>query len=220
MDNIRPLRTEDDYDWALAEIARYFDDQPAAGSAEGDRFEVLATLIEAYEDRHYPISAPDPVSAIRAHMEMAGLKQSALAGVLGSAPRASEILSRPPRADHGHGGQAPRCLAYPRRRADQALPSGGGRERARFGGRHPHRAAQDGLTYAAAADGGGSPASSSSSGRPRGQNHRRPHHRRKFLLAFSIPCPISTPCAPILSPSAKTRVRLPQFLPWEHRSRR
>ena len=94
MENIRPLRNEDDYDWALAEIARYFDDQPVVGSAEGDRFEVLATLIEAYEDRHYPISAPDPVSAIRAHMEMAGLKQSALAGVLGSAPRASEILSR------------------------------------------------------------------------------------------------------------------------------
>lgn len=94
MIDVRPLRNEEDYDWALAEIARYFDDQPDVGSADGDRFEVLATLIEAYEDRHYPISAPDPVSAIKAHMEMAGLKQSALADVLGSAPRASEILSR------------------------------------------------------------------------------------------------------------------------------
>ena len=55
---------------------------------------MLATLIEAYEGRHYPVSAPDPVSALKAHMEMKGLTQSALADVLGSAPRASEILSR------------------------------------------------------------------------------------------------------------------------------
>lgn len=94
MIDVRPLRNEDDYDWALAEIARYFDDQPEVGSADGDRFEVLATLIEAYEDRHYPISAPDPVTAIKAHMEMKGLPRSALAEVLGSAPRASEILNR------------------------------------------------------------------------------------------------------------------------------
>ncbi len=94
MIDVRPLRNEEDYDWALAEIARHFDDQPEVGSADGDRFEVLATLIEAYEDRHYPITAPDPVSAIKAHMEMRGLPQSALAEVLGSAPRASEILNR------------------------------------------------------------------------------------------------------------------------------
>lgn len=94
MIDVRPLRNENDYDWALAEIARYFDDPPDVASADGDRFEVLATLIEAYEDRHYPISAPDPVSAIKAHMEMAGLKQSALADLLGSPPRASEILNR------------------------------------------------------------------------------------------------------------------------------
>ncbi len=68
MIHVRPLRNEDDYDWALAEIALYFDDQPEVGSADGDRFEVLATLIEAYEDRHYPITAPDPVTAIKAHM--------------------------------------------------------------------------------------------------------------------------------------------------------
>lgn len=94
MQNIRPIRNEDDYNWALAEIAPYFDNEPEVGSVEGDRFEVLTTLIEAYEDKHYAIEAPDPVSAIQAHMEMAGLKQSALAGVLGSASRASEILSR------------------------------------------------------------------------------------------------------------------------------
>ncbi|PKQ08708.1 MAG: XRE family transcriptional regulator [Alphaproteobacteria bacterium HGW-Alphaproteobacteria-12] len=94
MKNIRPIKSEADYDWALAEIEKYFVRQPEVGSPEGDRFDVLATLIEAYENEHYPISAPDPVSAIRAHMEMAGLRQSALADILGSRPRASEVLSR------------------------------------------------------------------------------------------------------------------------------
>lgn len=94
MENIRPIKTEEDYEWALGEITRYFDNQPEIGSPDGDRFDVLATLIEAYEDQHYPISAPDPVSTIVAHMEMAGLKQIALAEVLGSRPRASEVLNR------------------------------------------------------------------------------------------------------------------------------
>jgi len=94
MDNIRPIKTEEDYQWALAEIAAYFEAQPPVGSPEGDRFDVLATLIEAYENTHYPIEAPDPVAAIVAYMEMAGLKQNALAEVLGSRPRASEVLNR------------------------------------------------------------------------------------------------------------------------------
>ena len=94
MENIRPIRTEDDYDWALREIARYFDDQPEIGSPGADRFDVLAALIEDYENKHYPISAPDPVSAIQAHMQMADLKQTALAEILGSRSRASEVLSR------------------------------------------------------------------------------------------------------------------------------
>ena len=70
MKNIRPIKTEEDYDWALGEIGRYFDNQPEPGSAEGDRFDVLATLIQAYEDEHYPIQSPDPVSAIIAHMDI------------------------------------------------------------------------------------------------------------------------------------------------------
>lgn len=92
--DIRPIKTEDDYNWAIAEITKYFENEPEVGSPEGDRFDVLATLIEAYEDKHYPIKAPDPVEAIAAHMEMAGLKQSTLAEVFGSRSRASEVLSR------------------------------------------------------------------------------------------------------------------------------
>lgn len=94
MENIRPVRTEADYEWALSEIARYFDDQPQPGSAAADRFDVLAALIEAYENSHFPISDPDPVDAIAAYMEMRGLSQSALAAVVGSRSRASEILNR------------------------------------------------------------------------------------------------------------------------------
>ncbi len=94
MENIRPLKTEDDYDWAIAEITKYFENEPEVGSPDGDRFDVLADLVEAYEARHYPIETLDPVTAIRAHMEMAGLKQLALAEIIGSASRASEILNR------------------------------------------------------------------------------------------------------------------------------
>ena len=94
MENIRPIRTEDDYNWALTEIAHYFDRQPEVGTADGDRFDVLAALIERHEDKHYPISAPDPVSALHAHMEMAALKQTDLAQVIGSRSRASEVLNR------------------------------------------------------------------------------------------------------------------------------
>ncbi|WP_436160584.1 transcriptional regulator [Mesorhizobium sp. LjRoot246] len=51
MENIRPIETEADYDWAIAEITRYFENEPEVGSPDGDRFDVLATLIEAYEDK-------------------------------------------------------------------------------------------------------------------------------------------------------------------------
>lgn len=94
MKNIRPIKTEDDYDWALAEVSRYFEHQPKVGSPDGDRFDVLATLIEAYENEHYPIEAPDPVAAIEFFMALEDLGQSALADVLGSRSRASEILKR------------------------------------------------------------------------------------------------------------------------------
>jgi HTH-type transcriptional regulator/antitoxin HigA len=78
----------------MGEIAAYFDKQPDLGTPEAARFDVLATLIEAYEDIRYPMSPPDPVEAIKAHMEMSGRTRKDLADVLGSGPRASEILNR------------------------------------------------------------------------------------------------------------------------------
>jgi len=92
--DIRPLRTEADYDWALAEIELYFVNPPPLGSADGARFDVLAALIESYEARHWQIDPPDPVDAIRARMELSEYTQTDLAKLLGSRSRASEILSR------------------------------------------------------------------------------------------------------------------------------
>lgn len=94
MKNIRAIRTEADYDWALAEIEQYFLKEPEPGTRAAERFDVLADLIEAYEAKHWPIEPADPIEAIRYKMEVAGLKQSDLADLLGSASRASEILNR------------------------------------------------------------------------------------------------------------------------------
>ncbi|MGA3401455.1 MAG: helix-turn-helix domain-containing protein [Acetobacteraceae bacterium] len=91
--DIRPLRTEADYDWALAEIEQYFRHQPPPGTQEAERFDVLAALIENYETKYWPIEAPDPVEAIRIRMEQSGYTQADLAKLLGSRSRASEILA-------------------------------------------------------------------------------------------------------------------------------
>lgn len=92
--DVRPIRTEADYRWALNEIEKYFDTEPKRGTPEADRFEVLADLIEAYEARHWPIETADPVELIRYRMELGGLQAKDLAEVLGSKSRASEVLNR------------------------------------------------------------------------------------------------------------------------------
>ncbi|MFZ6765016.1 helix-turn-helix domain-containing protein [Pseudoroseomonas sp. WGS1072] len=92
--NIRPITTEADYDWALAEVEQYFDNEPAPGTPEADRFNVLSALIENYEGRHWAIEAPDPIEALRFRMEQAGYTQADLARLLGSRSRASEVLAR------------------------------------------------------------------------------------------------------------------------------
>ena len=92
--NIRPIRTEADYEWALAEIEPYFDHEPAPGSLEADRFDILADLIAAYEARYWPIEPTDPITVIHGYMDAHRLKQKDLAELLGSRSRASEVLRR------------------------------------------------------------------------------------------------------------------------------
>jgi len=94
MNDVRPIRSEADYDAALTEVDQYFRTEPKRGTPEGDRFEVLLTLIGAYEREHWPIEAPDAVSMIREVMALRHYTQSDLAAVLGSRSRASEILNR------------------------------------------------------------------------------------------------------------------------------
>lgn len=91
---IRPIRNEAGYDAALKEIERYFEREPEPGTPEADRFDLLALVIEDYEDKRWPIETPDPVEAIKFKMEQKGLVRADLAELIGSRSRASEILNR------------------------------------------------------------------------------------------------------------------------------
>lgn len=90
--NIKPVKTAEDYQVALKEIERLFDAVP--DTPEGDRLEVLVTLVEAYERGHYSIPLPDPIEAIEYHMESRGLSRRDLEPYIGSRARISEILNR------------------------------------------------------------------------------------------------------------------------------
>jgi HTH-type transcriptional regulator/antitoxin HigA len=94
---IRPIRTKADYKSALAEVSPLFDREPEPGTPEGDRFDVLVTLIEAYERKHFPMEAPDPVEAIKFRMEQKGLGPKDLQPMIGRLNRVYEVLagSRP-----------------------------------------------------------------------------------------------------------------------------
>lgn len=92
--NIHPIRTKKDYKTALRELSAYFDNEPAPGTEDGDRFEILATLVEAYEAKHFPVEAPDPIEAIRFRMEQAGLTVKDLVPSIGQPNRVYEVLNR------------------------------------------------------------------------------------------------------------------------------
>ena len=90
--DLRPIRTEADHDAALAELARLWGAK--SGTPEGDRLDVLATLIAAYEARHHPIDPPDPIEAIRFRMEQQGLTRKDLEPLIGHRGRVAEVLGR------------------------------------------------------------------------------------------------------------------------------
>ena len=85
------IKTEEEYESALARIEELMDAEPA--TPEGDELELLATLVEVYEEKHYPIALPDPIDAIRFRMEQAGLTRHDLEPYLGSRSKVSEVLS-------------------------------------------------------------------------------------------------------------------------------
>lgn len=90
--SIKPIKSDADYQAALAEVERLYDAAP--DTLEGDRLEVLVTLIQAYEARHYQIPLPDPIAAIEYHLESRGLTRRDLEPYIGSRGRVSEVLRR------------------------------------------------------------------------------------------------------------------------------
>jgi HTH-type transcriptional regulator / antitoxin HigA len=89
---ISPIKTEADYQQALAEIEQLFGSSP--NTQEGDRLEVLTTLVEAYEVVHHSVPPPDPIEAILYYLESRGLSQSDLESIVGNKIEAVDILDR------------------------------------------------------------------------------------------------------------------------------
>jgi len=89
---LKPIRTKADYKRALAEVERLWGAK--SGTQAGDRLDVLATLIDAYEAEHYPMDPPDPVEAIKFRMEQQGLSRKDLEPLIGTRTRVAEILNR------------------------------------------------------------------------------------------------------------------------------
>lgn len=92
--HLSPIRTEADYEKVLERIDVLMDLEPEIGSAEGDELEILALLVEKYEEQHWQIAAPDPIEAIKYRMEEMGLKQKDLVPIIGSKSKVSEVLNR------------------------------------------------------------------------------------------------------------------------------
>ncbi len=90
--NIKPIRNDDDLQQAFYRLESIF--QAQEGTPEADEREILVTLIEAYENKNYPISPPDPIEAIKFRMEQQGLTAQDLEVFIGSSGRVSEILNR------------------------------------------------------------------------------------------------------------------------------
>src|SRR5216684_9266037 len=90
--NVKPVRTKKDYEAALAEVERLWGAK--LGTPEGDRLDVLAILIDAYETARFPIDPPDPVEAIKFRMEQQGLTRKDLQPLIGTRTRVAEVLNR------------------------------------------------------------------------------------------------------------------------------
>jgi HTH-type transcriptional regulator / antitoxin HigA len=126
---IRPIRTEQDYDNALVRIARLMGSP--VGTPQGDELDILATLVDAYETKHFAIDAPDPITAIQFRMEQQGLSRKDLESFIGSRARVSEVLTRKRsltlpmmrRLKHGLGISADVLIDIRPSRISQAKPN-------------------------------------------------------------------------------------------------
>ena len=124
-DKLKPIRTEADYRRALVEVERIWGAK--VGTPEGDRLDILATLIDAYEAEHHPIDLPDPVEAIKFRMEQQGLSRKDLEPLIGTRTRVAEVLNRKRnlsvamiRRLHDHLGISAEVLIQPSRKDEAA----------------------------------------------------------------------------------------------------
>ena len=92
MERLKPIRTKADYAAAMAEIEHLWGSK--LGTHDGDRLDNLATLVDAYESRHFPMDPPDPIEAIKFRMEQHGLTRKDLEGIMGTRTRVAEVLNR------------------------------------------------------------------------------------------------------------------------------
>lgn len=92
--DIRPIHTAADYKATLKEISNLMASDPDLGTPKGDRLDVLVTLVQAYETKHFPMSTPDPVEAIKFRMDQNGLSVSDLEPMIGKSNRVYEVLNR------------------------------------------------------------------------------------------------------------------------------
>jgi HTH-type transcriptional regulator / antitoxin HigA len=90
--SLKPIRTKKDYEAALKEVERLWGAK--LGTEDGDRLDVLATLIDVYEAAHYPVDPPDPIEAIKFRMEQQGLSRKDLEPLIGTRTRVAEVLNR------------------------------------------------------------------------------------------------------------------------------
>lgn len=122
---LKPIRTEADYEAALSEVERLWGAK--SGTSEGDRLDVLATLIDVYETKHYPMDPADPIEAIRFRMEQQGLTRKELEPLIGARGRVAEVLNRKRslsiemiRRLHDHLGISAEVLIRPTRHEEAA----------------------------------------------------------------------------------------------------
>jgi len=122
---LKPIRTKTDYKRALAEIGRLWGAK--TGTREGDRLDILTTLIDAYETEHYPMDPPDPIEAIKFRMEQQGLSRKDLEPLIGTRTRVAEVLNRKRnlsidmiRRLHQHLGISAEVLIRPSRKDEAA----------------------------------------------------------------------------------------------------
>lgn len=90
---VQPIRSDADYRAALANVSALMDLDPDLGTPEGDQLDVLVTLVQAYESKHYPIEAPSPVEAIKFRMDQAGLTVADMVPYIGPRNRVYEVLN-------------------------------------------------------------------------------------------------------------------------------